>query len=190
MPPKRLLGGETSIHALVASLPYVSKYEVIKTYPHDSSAFTQGLAFGPNGELYESDGLYGRSILREVDVATGKSVRATRMSSTYFGEGAVAHGGKLIQLVWKRDAILEYSLPELRLLREVRVRIGREGWGLATDGSRLYLTDSSTRLYHVRPGTYAIESSVEIRDAALGKPVHGLTELEYAYMYICNIYIH
>jgi len=36
----------------------VSGYEIVKTYPHDSKAFTQGLAFR-DGFLYESTGQEG-----------------------------------------------------------------------------------------------------------------------------------
>ena len=54
---------------------YVSSYEIVETFPHDSNAFTQGLAFGPDGVLYESDGLYGESKVRSVDVQTGRTIK-------------------------------------------------------------------------------------------------------------------
>jgi glutamine cyclotransferase len=47
---------------------------LIETLPHDPKAFTQGLIY-KDGYLYESTGLYGRSSVRKVEVATGKAVR-------------------------------------------------------------------------------------------------------------------
>ena len=56
---------------------YVSTYEVLNTFPHDPDSFTQGLTFDEHGTLYESDGLYGRSGVRIVEVHTGKSKTRT-----------------------------------------------------------------------------------------------------------------
>lgn len=95
---RRQLGGEASSGHMLSSLSYVSSYEIVSTFPHAQGAFTQGLAFAPDGTLYESDGLYGRSTIRKIDVQTGKTTHETKMASMYFGEGAVIHGGKLIQL--------------------------------------------------------------------------------------------
>jgi len=43
-------------------------------FPHDSSAFTQGLAYR-DGFLYEGTGLNGRSSLRKVRLETGEVVQ-------------------------------------------------------------------------------------------------------------------
>ncbi len=45
-------------------------YQIVKTYPHDNTAFTEGLAFS-DGSLYESTGEYGSSSLRRVNLETG-----------------------------------------------------------------------------------------------------------------------
>ena len=54
----------------------IHSYEVVKVYPHDRGAFTQGLVYH-NGFLYESTGLNGESSFRKVDLAygTGSSER-------------------------------------------------------------------------------------------------------------------
>jgi len=91
----------------------------------------------------------------------------------------VVLGSKLIQLCWKKSSIFEYSLPDLNQIREVHVRIGQQGWGLATDGKRLYVTDSGTRLFQIQPDTYKEEKSVEIIDPKLGKKIFGVNELEW-----------
>ena len=175
----RELGGE------VAPKPetYVSGYEIIHTNPHDINAFTQGLAFGPDGTLYESDGLYRHSAVREVDIETGRSRRSFSNPSNIFGEGLVVHGNKLIQLSWKEHIIHELSLPDLKLIRSVHKVIGAEGWGLASDGETLYVTDSGHELFHVDPETYEVRRRMPIVDprlgGAAGQRVHGVNELEW-----------
>ncbi|MBA3641380.1 MAG: glutaminyl-peptide cyclotransferase, partial [Acidobacteria bacterium] len=43
----------------------VSGYQVVRVYPHDREAFTQGLVFA-DGVLYEGTGLNGQSSIRKV----------------------------------------------------------------------------------------------------------------------------
>ena len=175
----RELGGE----AAPKPETYVSGYEIIHTNPHDINAFTQGLAFGPDGTLYESDGLYRHSAVREVDIETGRSRRSFSNPSNIFGEGLVVHGNKLIQLSWKEHIIHELSLPDLKLIRSLHKVIGAEGWGLASDGVRLYVTDSGHELFHVDPETYEVQRRMPIVDprlgGAAGQRVHGVNELEW-----------
>src|ERR1700756_479723 len=61
-------------------------FKVVHTFPHDSSAFTQGLAY-QDGFLYEGTGLKGRSSLRKVRLETGEVIQQIELSSEYFGEG-------------------------------------------------------------------------------------------------------
>ncbi len=44
----------------------VYTYRVVNAYPHDKTAFTQGLVYD-GGALYEGTGLYRRSTLRKVE---------------------------------------------------------------------------------------------------------------------------
>jgi glutamine cyclotransferase len=175
----RELGGE----APPKPETYVSGYEIVRTNHHDINAFTQGLAFGPDGTLYESDGLYRHSAIREVDIETGRSRKSFANPSNIFGEGLVVHGNKLIQLSWKEHIIHELSLPDLKLIRSVHKVIGAEGWGLTSDGARLYVTDSGHELFHVDPDTYEVQRRMPIVDrrlgGAAGQRVHGVNELEW-----------
>jgi len=176
---RRELGGEAAPKAET----YVSGYQIVHTSPHDMTAFTQGLAFGLDGVLYESDGLYRHSAIREVDIETGRSTKSFTNPSNIFGEGLVVHGNKLIQLSWKENIIHELSLPDLKLIRSVHKVIGAEGWGIASDGARLYVTDSGHELFHVDPITYEIQRRMPIVDprlgGAAGQRVHGVNELEW-----------
>lgn len=72
--------------------------------------------------------------MRAVDIATGATLRSTSNKAHHFGEGIEVVGDVLVQLTWRENVLLEYSLPDLTLLREVPIKIGREGWGIASDG--------------------------------------------------------
>jgi len=170
-------GGETRPHAQT----YVSTYEVIATFPHEPEAFTQGLAFDYDGTLYESDGLYRHSAVRSVDPQSGKDIKRVSNAESRFGEGIVVLGDRLLQLCWKCHVLNEYSLPSLTFVRSVPLNVGKEGWGLATDGALLYLTDSGSSLYHLEPGTYKLLATLPIRDPRLsgGKLIYGVNELEW-----------
>src|SRR5215467_2772018 len=79
---------------------HVDSYRVVRVYPHDQDAFTQGLIW-IDGRLYESTGLNGHSSVRMVDLSTGKILRKYELPSQYFGEGLTDWGNTLIQLTWQ-----------------------------------------------------------------------------------------
>src|SRR5580692_4602441 len=68
-----------------ASVP-IYDVDVVHTYPHDVSAYTEGL-FYLNGFLYESTGLEGHSTIRKVRLDTGEVVLSHDIPPQYFGEG-------------------------------------------------------------------------------------------------------
>src|SRR5690242_4760850 len=74
-------------------------YQIVKTYPHDSKSFTQGLIF-LDGALYESTGLTGQSKLRRVQLDSGKVLQEYAVLPEYFAEGMTNWGPDLIQLTW------------------------------------------------------------------------------------------
>jgi len=153
---------------------YVVSYDIVAQHPHDPQAFTQGLAFDSAGNLYESIGLYGQSAVRRVDLETGASRAYTPNDPSIFGEGAAVFEDSLLQLSWKEGMLFEYSLPSLNLFRRVAVSVGREGWGLASDGTSLYVTDSTSTLYVVDPYTFAVVDTRIISDPELGgAPIEG-----------------
>ena len=76
------------------------EYTVVKAYPHDTTAFTEGLVY-ENGFLYESTGLYGNSTLRKVELQTGETLQLYLMSPDLFGEGITIFGDRIIQLTWR-----------------------------------------------------------------------------------------
>lgn len=149
-------------------------YRIINTYPHDETAFTQGLVYD-RGELYEGTGLYGCSTLRQVDLETGRVLKLIHLPDTLFGEGVTVWQDQLIQLTWQSGIGLIYD-------RENLTEIGRfgyptEGWGITTDGRRLIMSDGTETLHILDPETFAEQGRIEVRED--GVPVIGLNELEY-----------
>jgi glutamine cyclotransferase len=149
-------------------------YRVIRVYPHDPNAFVQGLCFS-HGHLYESDGLYGQSTLREDDLATGHPIKEIHLPSKYFAEGLAPWGNELIQLTWQAHIGFVYDRKTFKLLRTFHYNY--EGWGLTQDGHSLIESDGSDKLRYLNPETFKTERVLHV--TYRGKPVTQLNELEY-----------
>jgi glutaminyl-peptide cyclotransferase len=132
------------LRAVEAAPLEVRRAVVVRQFAHDTGAFTQGLAWGGEGKIYESTGLRGRSSVRRVDLETGFVERAVELKAAEFGEGCCVVGGELVQVLWKTGVGRVYSLPDLEELRSFRFE--GDGWGLAVDrrdDRLLYLSDGS-----------------------------------------------
>jgi glutaminyl-peptide cyclotransferase len=149
------------------------KLKVLRSYPHDSRAFTQGLLMA-EGKLYESTGLYGRSSVRRVDLASGMVEAASALPSDLFGEGLARVGQRLVQLTWKEGKALVWDLGTLTKVAEFSY--DGEGWGLCFDGKRLVMSDGSDRLVFRDPTTF--DKIGEVRVRRQGRSVSNLNELE------------
>jgi glutamine cyclotransferase len=149
-------------------------YEVVNAYPHDPSAFTQGLVY-EDGLIYEGTGLNGQSTLRCVDPETGRVLQQTSLASTFFGEGIAIWKDRLIQLTWLSKLGFVYGKENLTRIGNFSYQT--EGWGLTSDGKRLIMSDGTEILYFLDPSTFTREG--EIRVTIKGEPVKGLNELEY-----------
>ena len=152
----------------------VDSYRVVKAYPHDSQAFTQGLIY-LDGHLYESTGLNGRSTLREVDLESGRVLKEISLPQQYFAEGLTNWGSTLIQLTWKKNVAFVYDRATFRLLKTFHYPW--EGWGLTQDGKHLIMSDGSETIHFLDPDTFKQERKIRVTDR--GKPVQNLNELEY-----------
>ena len=146
----------------------------VRSYPHDSTAFTQGLVWS-GGRLYESTGRYGQSSLRLVELETGRVVQRVDLGPQYFAEGLAAVGDSLIQLTWKEGVAFVYDAATLRSLGQVQY--SGEGWGLTSDGRRLIVSDGSSYLTFIQPATFQIDTTIRVTDG--GTPVDQLNELEW-----------
>jgi glutamine cyclotransferase len=156
-----------------APIPTYS-YHVLKVYPHDRNAFTQGLVIH-DGILYEGTGLWGCSTLRRVELETGQVVQSYALPESYFGEGVTAYGDVLLQLTWKSRIGFVYDRAGFEQLRTFSYPT--EGWGITHDGQRLIMSDGSSTLFFLDPESFQEIGRVEVRDGEV--PVTRLNELEY-----------
>jgi glutaminyl-peptide cyclotransferase len=147
---------------------------VVKTFPHDPKAFTQGLEYF-DGYLYESTGLQGKSSLRKVAIDTGKILRSVLLSPQYFGEGLTIFHGKIYQLTWLSKTGFIYGLLSFRKTGQFHYE--SEGWGLAHDDQSLILSDGSNQLQFIDPTTFQVQRRLEVY--AGREAVANLNELEY-----------
>ena len=157
------------------SAPGPKKYgvKVVREYPHDTKAYTQGLFFH-EGELYESTGQTGRSSFRKVDLQTGKVLRKLGFAHKYFGEGSVILNGKMYMLTWTNKVAFVYDAATLEY--EKTYSYPREGWGLTTDGKSLIASDGSAYIYYL-DGNYQLQRKIKV--TLDGRPVRYLNELEW-----------
>lgn len=163
----------TSAQPQAGSAPVLG-YQIQRVYPHDPTAFTQGLEYA-DGFLYEGTGLNGRSSIRKVRLETGEVVQKRDIPSQYFGEGITIWESNLIQLTWTSQVALVYDKRTFDPRRRMTY-IG-EGWGLTHDKTHLIMSDGTNRLRLLDPATFAERRRVAVTDN--GVAVRHLNELEY-----------
>ena len=159
--------------ASCAAGPKDYKVRVLESYPHDVSAYTQGLFFHLD-TLYETTGQYGESSLRKVDLSSGEVLRRVNFSRKYFAEGSCILDGKLYILTWTNKVAFVYNPSTFEY--GSTWSYPREGWGLTTDGSLLYASDGSDRIY-VLTSDFKLLRTIFVR--LDGRPVRMLNELEW-----------
>ncbi len=157
----------------INSEPLCYTYNVVNVYPHNVTAFTQGLVF-EEGFLYEGTGRYGQSTLRRVELETGNVKQLYSLPDNFFGEGITIFEDKIIQLTWKAGKGFVYERDSFELLQEFDY--STEGWGITHNGSALIMSDGTATLYFLNPETFQTIGQVEVYDE---EPVKLLNELEY-----------
>jgi len=157
----------------LAAIP-VQKAQVVRTYPHDSSAFTEGLLIR-DGWLYESTGFEGHSFIRKKVLATGKTIQSIAIPSRYFGEGIVDWGNTLRSFVWHGGQGFIWNLKTLHQAGSWTYE--GEGWAMTHDGRNIIMSDGTSTLRFLDPGTMQVSRRLSV--TADGKPVTMINELEY-----------
>jgi glutamine cyclotransferase len=150
-------------------------YEIVRQYPHDTSAFTEGLVLTDSG-LYESTGLYGSSSLRKVHLQTGAVLKKVNVDPAYFAEGMTIFQGKIFQLTYQSQTAFVYDPVTF-------ARIGQffytgEGWGLTHNDQHLIMSDGTNRIRFLDPVSFQPVRSINVYDDE-GAPVPNINELEY-----------
>jgi len=155
--------------------PIKYSYRVIKKYPHDQEAYTQGLFFD-NGVLFESTGLEGKSSLRIVNIVTGSPEKLVTLAPQYFGEGIALFKDRIYQITYKSQVGFVYDKKTLQQIRSFDYQI-REGWGLTTDQKNLIMSDGSAQLFFIEPEFFTQVDKIEVFDNK--GMIDSLNEIEY-----------
>ena len=170
---------------LAASAPQEFSYRTVGEFPHDEDAYTQGLIFA-NGFLYESTGQRGASSVRRVEMATGRVLQVRNLPGSEFGEGLTLHGGALYQLTWTSHRCHVYDLSTFTPIKELYYNT--QGWGLASDGKFLYMTDGTENIYVLDPGTFSVIRTIQAYTHE--GPQRMLNELEFIEgLLYANVYL-
>jgi glutamine cyclotransferase len=148
-------------------------YQIVRVYPHDPKAFTQGLQY-VDGVLYEGTGQIGQSSIRKVELETGKVLQKRDVPAPHFGEGISIWKNELIELTWQSNVAFVYDKATFEPRRTFKYE--GEGWGLTHDATNLYMSDGSDELRVLDPVTFAERRRIQV--TAAGAPVRNLNELE------------
>jgi glutaminyl-peptide cyclotransferase len=166
----------TNIIVLNNQSPKIYSYKIINTYPHDITSYTQGLEFY-KGELYESTGQYGESKLRKVDYKTSEVLKNFNLPNQYFGEGLTILNDKIYQLTWQEGIGFVYDVNTFEKTSSFKYGKSKEGWGLCNDGTYLYKTDGTDKIWMLNTTNLTEEDDIQIYTNS-GK-IGSLNELEW-----------
>ena len=160
---------------VIARQPRILIPQIINVYPHDTSAFTQGLLWH-DGALYESTGQYGESDVRRVDLETGEVLQITPLEAAYFAEGLalIPETDRLVQITWREGTAFVYDRSTFDLVNTFEYT--GEGWGLCYDGEWLWMSDGSANLFQRDPQTFELISTLTV--TLEGQPIDRINELE------------
>lgn len=156
-------------------IPETYSYKVINKFPHDKNAYTQGLAYN-NGFLYEGTGKTGQSSLRKVDIQRGTPIKKIDLARHIFGEGIAIIDDNIYQITYKTQIGFIYDKNSLELIRKFDYPI-KEGWGLTTDGEKIFMSDGSSYLYLIDFEYFTQIGQIEVFNNK--GTVSNLNELEY-----------
>jgi glutamine cyclotransferase len=148
------------LKVLAPNPPKIYTYEIIKEYPHDNRAYTQGLEFYQD-TLYESTGKKGRSSLRKVNYKTGEVLKKIDLDNSIFGEGLTILNGKIYQLSWQSRIGYIYDLNDFKKIDSFQYGQSKEGWGLANDGEKIFKSDGTENIWFLNPVTMIEEGHIQ-----------------------------
>jgi glutamine cyclotransferase len=156
----------------------VINYSVVNSFPHDTTAFTEGLLIH-NGQLYESTG-EKESWVGVVDIKTGKTDRKVEIDKKYFGEGISILNNKLYYLTWQNKVGFVYDMKNYKEIGQFSY--DTEGWGMTTDNKNLIMSAGTDKLYFLDTVTLKPVKTLAVTNN--GEPLKGLNELEFIDGYI------
>ncbi len=155
--------------------PKLLNYKIVNTFPHDTTAFTEGLEFH-DGRLFESTGQKGDSYFREVDYKTGKVIKQVDLGKEFFGEGITFFGGKIYQLTWQEKTGYIYDANTFKLEKTFKYDKDIEGWGMTHDDKYIYHSDGTEKIWRMDPSTQKLIDYINVYSGS--SKIKAINELE------------
>ncbi|MFC4740383.1 glutaminyl-peptide cyclotransferase [Flavobacterium ponti] len=153
---------ETNFIIYAKDAPELVNYKIVNTYNHDLSSYTQGYEFY-DGFLIEGSGQYGNSSLRKTDYKTGDVIEKIDIDKQYFGEGVTVLKDKIYQLTWNENTAFVYDAKTFKKEKSIPYfRKDLPGWGLTNDGTNLYMSDGSEKIYILNPETFEMIDYINV----------------------------
>jgi glutamine cyclotransferase len=174
LPDSSSVSSSVPVNVVSDIVPVKYSYRVIKEFPHDIKAYTQGLEY-VDGYLYEGTGNYGESSLRKEDLNTGEILKFRNLPSDIFGEGITCLNGKIYQITYKSQVGFVYNFENFELLQKIYYQ-NKEGWGLCNNGNEILMSDGSNIIYFMDSVYFSVGKKIEVFDDS--GPVDLLNELE------------
>jgi glutaminyl-peptide cyclotransferase len=186
-------GMNTSVDTKIKRWPSqkakIYSYRILNTYVHDTTSYTQGLEFYGD-YLYESTGQYKESDIRITHLETGQPSKITRLPDSQFAEGMTVLNDTVYQLTWQSKIGYVYD-TDLNKIDDFKYNKSKEGWGLTNDGTFLYKSDGSSKIWKIDPITFEELGYIEV--VSNDRIVSKINELEwidgkiYANVYTTNL---
>ena len=164
----------TYVMVLSDFAPKTRKVKHIKKFPHDVTAYTQGLLYS-NEFLYEGTGQFRESLLKKIDLDNNELIQSYNLPKEVFGEGIVEHKGKIYQITWQSKRAFVYDLKTFNLIHEFQY--DTEGWGITNYGDNLVMSDGTQNLYILDPESFTVIDQLQVSDNV--GPINNLNELEW-----------
>ncbi len=174
---------EESLYPKVKFIPVQEpkeySYRVINTFPHEETAWTQGLflvgdtLFEGTGSGYTGKGGTYESVLRKIDLRSGRILQEIQLDKDLFGEGIVLHDDKIFQLTWRARQGFVYDRDFNKLQT---FQYPTEGWGITNYSDKLIMSDGSEKLYVIDPDSFGEVDRLEVYDTQ--GEIDQLNELE------------
>jgi len=161
-------------HSISTLSPQEYTFAIVRVFPHDTTAYTQGLAYR-DGFLYEGTGRNGQSRLRKVRLETGEVVQQTNLAPEFFGEGITIVKNRVLQITWTSQVGFEYDLKDFHLLR--RFSYPGEGWGLASSNEEVFLSDGTSEIRVLDAESLQEKRRIKVHSGATS--IDRLNELEF-----------
>lgn len=173
----------TSIMLYNNAAPELLEFDIVNTYPHDISAYTQGFEFYKDtllegtGNGVGRSGKRGVSSIRKVNYKTGEVYKNQPLDNSIFGEGITVLKNKLYQLTYRKNEAYVYNVDTFKKEKTLPYSKKMEGWGLTNDGTHLYMSDGTEKIYKLDPNTFKVLDYINIYTNSA--KIESINELEW-----------